>query len=198
MKSIKFEAQLRTELGKRSTRQLRSEGLVPGVIYGKENINFAAKPLDLRHLVYTSEFQIAEITIAGKEYRCILKDKQFDVLTDDLNHIDFLELVEDRKVIANLPLKFVGQPEGVKAGGRLNIKAKTLKVRTLPKNLVESIEVDISGLNLNDNLRVEDVQVGDMEVMNSPRIPVASVVLTRALRQAGTEDAKTTSDSDEA
>lgn len=191
MKTVKIEAQARNEFGKGASKKIRTEGLVPGVIYGgKENINFAAKPLDLRPLVYTSEFQMAEISIDGKSYNCILKDKQFDVVTDELNHIDFLQLIDDRKVIANLPLKFTGQPEGVKAGGRLNIKAKTLKVRTLPKNLVEHIEVDLSNLKLNENLRVEDIKVGDMEVMNSPRIPVASIVMTRALRQAESEAAK--------
>src|SRR5690606_5593451 len=119
-----------------------------------------------------------------------MKDLQFDVVTDDLSHIDFLELVDDRKVIADLPLKFVGQPEGVKAGGRLVTKMNSLKVRTLPKYLVEAIEVNIEDLELNGNVRVEDGNAENMEVMNSPRIPIASVVMTRALRQAESEEAK--------
>lgn len=190
MKAITVEGKKRSDLGKKATRQLRSEGFVPGVIYGKDNVHFAATPMSLRSLVYTPDFQIAEISVEGATYRCILKDLQFDVVTDELNHVDFLELVEDKKVIANLPLKFVGQPEGVKAGGRLEIKMKTLKVRALPKHLVEAIEVDITNLQLNANLRVEDVKTEGMEVMNSPRIPVASIVMTRALRQAESEEAK--------
>ena len=140
--------------------------------------------------MYTAEFQIAEINIDGATYRCILKDLQFDVVTDALNHIDFLQLVDDKKVIANLPLKFVGTPAGVKAGGRLEVKAKTIKVRTLPKFLKEFIEVNIETLELNANVRVQDIQAPDMEIMNSPRIPIASVVMTRALRQAESEEAK--------
>ncbi|WP_276133934.1 50S ribosomal protein L25 [Polluticoccus soli] len=191
MRSVKVEGKRRSENGKKAARQLRSEGQVPGVIYGgKETIHFSANPMALRPLVYTPDFQLAEIAIDGTTYRCILKDLQFDVVTDELSHIDFLELVEDKKVIANLPLKFVGQSEGVKAGGRLEIKVKSLKVRTLPKHLAENIEVNIDKLQLNGNIRVEDVKAGEMEILNSPRIPIASVVMTRALKQAETEEAK--------
>ena len=192
MKSVKIEGKKRSDLGKKATRQVRSEEQVPCVIYGgKEAIHFTAPVLSFRPLVYTPDFQLAEITIDGTTYRTIMKDLQFDVVTDSLNHIDFLELVEGRKVIANLPLKFVGQPEGVKAGGRLEIKVKNLKVRAYPKDLRENLEVSIDTLQIGDNLRVEDVKVAaDMEIMNSPRIPIASVVTTRALRQAETEEAK--------
>ena len=189
MKSVKIEGTTRSGLGKKLTRRLRSEGLVPGVIYGgNTNIHFSAPQLAFRSLVYTPDFQLAEITVEGQSYRCIMKDKQFDVLTDELSHIDFLELVEDRLVTANLPLKFTGLPEGVKAGGRLETKMKSIKVRTLPKYLKESIEVDLTTLELNANLRVEEIKLENMEVMNSPRIPVASIVMTRALRQAETEE----------
>lgn len=190
MKSVKIEGTRRNDLGKKASRLLRSEGQVPCVIYGDENIHFSAPTMAFRTLVYTPDFQLAEITVDGKTYRCILKDLQFDVVTDELNHIDFLELHEDRKVIANLPLKYVGTSEGVKAGGRFIPKMKTIKVRTYPKYLVEAIEVSIEGLQIGGNIRVEDVKVENMEVMNSMRIPVASVVTTRALRQAETEEAK--------
>ncbi len=191
MKSVKIEGQIRSEYGKTATRRLRSEGHVPCVIYGGDKeIHFSAPTLAFRPLVYTPEFQIADITVDGASYRCILKDKQFDVVTDELNHIDFLELVEDKKVTANLPLKYIGQPAGVKAGGRLETKMKTLKVRTLPKYLREAIEVDITNLELNANMRVQDVVADNMEVMNSPRIPIASIVMTRALKQEATEAEK--------
>lgn len=193
MKSVKIEGKSRSDYGKKATRQLRSEGNVPAVIYGgTETIHFSAPIPAFRTLVYTPDFQLAEITVDGKTYKTILKDLQFDVVTDELNHIDFLELVEDRKVIADLPLRFNGQSEGVKAGGRLEIKMKSLKVRTLPKYLKEAIDVNIEKLELHGNIRVEDVVAENMEVLNSPRIPVASVVTTRALRQADTEAAAAT------
>ena len=170
-------------MGKKATRKLRSEGMIPAVIYGgTENVHFAAPKLAFRPLVYTPEFQLADVTVDGKNYRCIMKDLQFDVLTDELAHIDLLELVEDRKVIATLPLKFVGQSKGVKDGGRLELKLKSLNIRTMPKYLKESIEVNIEKLELHENIRVQDVVAENMEILNSPRIPVATVVTTRALR----------------
>ncbi len=184
MKSVKIEGKLRSDLGKKATRKLRSEGEIPGVIYGgKETIHFSAPTIAFKTLVYTPEFQLAEITVGGKTYRSIMKDIQFDVVTDDLNHLDFLELVEDRKINATLPIKFVGQSQGVKDGGRLELKIKALNVRTYPKNLMEHITVDITNLQLHGNIRVEDVKVDNIEILNSPRIPIASVVTTRALRQ---------------
>lgn len=184
MNSITIEGQLRTELGKKATRLLRSQELVPGVIYGgAETVNFYTSAKTLKPLVYTSQFQLAKVNVDGKTYTCILKDLQFDQVSDALNHIDLLELVEDKKVTADLPLKFVGTPSGVKEGGKLVTKMKSLKVKTLPKYLKENIEVDISNLELNGNIRVEDVKAENMEVMNSPRIPIASVTLTRQLKQ---------------
>ena len=192
MKSVKIEGKSRSGLGKKATRQLRSEDQVPGVIYGgKETIHFSAPVMAFRTLVYTPEFQIADISVDGKNYRTIMKDIQFDVVTDELNHIDFLELVEDRKVVATLPLKFHGQAQGVKDGGRLELKMKSLNVRTLPKHLKEHIEVDITNLQLHGNIRVQEVIAENMEILNSPRIPVASVVTTRALRQEETAAAAT-------
>jgi len=184
MKTITIEGQLRTEFGKSATRQLRSQELVPGVIYGgAQEVNFTASAKAFRSLVYTGNFQIAEVTVDGKTYRTILKDLQFGKVTDELIHVDLLELVEDKKIVADIPLAFVGTAAGVRAGGRLVTKIKSLKVKTYPRYLKEQIEVNVEHMNVGDNVRVEDVKVENYEVINSPRIPVASVVTTRALRQ---------------
>ncbi len=188
MKTITIEGQLRTEMGKKATRQLRSQELVPGVIYGgAQEVNFVASAKALKSIVYTSEFMQAEIAVNGQNHVCILKDLQFDKVSDELLHVDFLELVGDKKVVATLPLHLTGAPAGVKAGGKLVVKMKSLKVKALPKDLRESITVDITNLELNGNIRVEDVKVENIEILNSPRIPIASVVMTRQLKQ---EDAK--------
>ena len=187
MKTITIEGQLRTELGKQATRQIRSEGKVPGVIYGgAQEVNFMAPVNAFKTLVYTPNFQLAEIKLNDKSYQCILKELQFDKVSDALNHVDFLELVADKKVIASIPIKFKGIPAGVKDGGKLITKMKALKVKTLPKHLRENIEVDLTNLELNGNVRVEDVKVDQYEILNSPRIPIASVVLTRELKQEET------------
>jgi large subunit ribosomal protein L25 len=184
MKTITIEGQLRTEHGKTAARQLRSQELVPGVIYGgAQEINFVAPAKAVRPLVYTPNFQFAEVTVDGKTYRCILKDLQFDKVSDNLIHIDLLELVESKKVVATIPLKFTGVAAGVKAGGRMVTKMKALKVKTYPKYLKEQIEVAVDSLEIGGNLRVEDVKDENYEIMNSPRIPIVSIVTTRALRQ---------------
>ena len=184
MKTITIEGQLRTEYGKSATRQLRSQELVPGVIYGgAQEVSFTASAKALKPLVYTPSFQLAEVNVDGTTYRCILKDLQFDKVSDELIHVDLLELVEDKKVVADIPLKYTGAAAGVKAGGRLVPKMKTLKVKTYPKYLKEQIEVPVDALEIGDNLRVEDVKEENYELMNSPRIPIVSVVTTRALRQ---------------
>ena len=191
MKTVTIEGHLRTEAGKKAARQLRSQENVLGVIYGgATEVNFYASAKAFKPLVYTSEFQIAEVTVEGKTYKCILKDLQFDKVSDALIHVDLLELVDNKKVIATLPLKLVGAAAGVKAGGKLVVKLKSLKVKAFPKDLREFIELDITKLELNENIRVQDVQVPNIELMNPPRIPVASIVMTRLLKQEETEAAK--------
>lgn len=184
MNTITIEGQLRTGFGKTATRQLRSQELVPGVIYGgAQEINFSAPAAAFKPLVYTPNFQLAEVKLDGKTYRTILKDLQFDKVNDHLIHVDLLELVEDKKVIADIPVKFTGVAKGVKDGGKLITKMKSLKVKTYPKYLKEQIEVPVDNLDLNGNIRVEDVKIDNYEILNSPRIPIVSVVLTRQLKQ---------------
>lgn len=191
MKTITIEGHLRTESGKKATRQLRSQENVPGVIYGgAKEVNFYASAKAFKPLVYTGEFQLAQVDVDGGSYTCILKDLQFDKVSDLLNHVDLLELVEDKKIVATLPLKFTGASVGVKAGGKLVTKMNALKVKAFPKDLKENIEVDITNLDLNGNIRVEDVKEPNLEILNSPRIPIASVVLTRQLKQEETAAAK--------
>lgn len=169
MKTITIEGQLRTGFGKGATRQLRSQELVPGVIYGgSQEVNFHAPAAAFKKLVYTPSFQIAEVKLDGKTYRTIMKDLQFDKVDDKLIHVDLLELVEDKKVIADIPLKFVGVSKGVKDGGKLVTKMKSLKIKTYPKYLKAQIEVSIDNLELNGNIRVEDVKEEHYEILNSP------------------------------
>ena len=191
MKTITIEGQLRTEFGKSATRRVRSQDHVPAVIYGgAKEVSFSAPAAAFRGLVYTPNFQLADVSLDGANYKCILKDLQFDKVTDELTHVDFLELVDDKKVVANLPLKYVGTPDGVKIGGKLVTKMKQVKVKTYPKDLKEFIEVDLTPLKLNENLRVEDIVAPEMEIMNSPRIPIASVTMTRQLKQEEATAAK--------
>ena len=184
MKTITIEGQIRTEFGKAATRQLRSEEKVPGVIYGgAKEINFSAPISAFKSIIYTPDFMLAEVKVDGTSYRCVLKDIQFDKVNDHLIHVDFLELVGSKKVTVSIPIKFTGVPAGVKEGGKLAVKMKALKVKTVPEHLLEHIEIDLTELKLNENIRVQDVKAANMEILNSPRIPIASVAMTRQLKQ---------------
>jgi large subunit ribosomal protein L25 len=112
-----------------------------------------------------------------------MKDLQFDKVSDMLTHIDLLELVEGKKVTADIPIHFSGTAKGVKDGGKLHVKMKSLKVKTYPQYLKEHIDVNVEELELNDSIRVEDIAIDNYQVLNSPRIPIASVSLTRELKQ---------------
>jgi large subunit ribosomal protein L25 len=191
MKSIAIKGQLRSGTGKKAARAIRSEGKVPAVIYGgQDTVHFTASQIDLKPFIYTSEFQVAELNVDGKVYRCILKDLQFNKVTDSLQHVDFLELVDGKPLLATIPVKYTGQSIGVKNGGRLIVKVKSVKVKCLPKHLIDAIPVAIDTLEIGKNLRIEDLKAEGITVMQNSRIPIASVVTTRALKQAEAEAKK--------
>ena len=186
MESVAFNAQLRNEINKKTTKAARREGLVPCVIYGgKEPIHILAKPFDFRDIVYTPDFKLAEINVDGTTYKCFLKDLQMHPVTDEVVHMDFIELVPGNKIRVELPVKFKGAAPGVKEGGKLIPKVRAIKVKTTMENLVDHVEVDISSLKLGSSVRVRDIDpIEGIEVMTSPSIPVASVEIPRALRSA--------------
>jgi large subunit ribosomal protein L25 len=191
MKTVTIEGQLRSDMGKKAARAIRSEEKVPCVIYGgAQSVHFSATQKSLKPFIFTPEFQYAEVSVEGKTYKCILKDLQFHKVTDVLIHVDLLELVEDKYVLANIPVTYTGTSIGVKNGGRFVQKVKTVKVKCLPKHLRESLSVAIDNLEIGKNLRIEDIKYEGITIMQSPRIPIASVVTTRALKQAETEAKK--------
>jgi len=182
----------RTETGKKANKALRKEGQVPCVLYGgSEVVHFSAKQFDFKKLIYTPDFKLAELNIDGKVYKTLLKDAQFHPVTDNITHLDFIELVDNKKVIIEIPLKFVGVSPGVKEGGKLMELIRRIKVKTTADNIVDSLTVDISELLLGSSVRVKDIELPDgMEIMNSPNIPVGSVEVPRALRGPDEDEAE--------
>jgi large subunit ribosomal protein L25 len=126
---------------------------------------------------------LADVSVDGKTYRCILKDLQFDKVHDELIHVDLLELVEDKKVIATIPINYVGTAAGVKGGGRLVTKMKALKVKTYPRHLKEQIEVNVEALEVGDNVRVQDVKEENYEIMNFARKRLLQLLLPLPRKQ---------------
>lgn len=192
MKTIALKGTLRSELGKKSTKALRREELVPCVVYGGEaNIHFSAPAKDFRDLIYTNEFRKAAIEIDGQTVEAIIKDVQFHPVTDKILHIDFLQLVDGKALKTEVPVRLTGSPEGVKVGGVLVQKVRKLKLKTTPDKLSATIDVDVSALDLGKSIRIREVQVEEgIEIMNSGGIPLASIEIPRALRSAQTAAAK--------
>ncbi|MFT4751295.1 MAG: large subunit ribosomal protein L25 [Neolewinella sp.] len=194
MQSVQVSGELRENLGKKSSKATRREGLVPAVLYGAgDPVHFTIKALDVRSLVYTPEFKLAELTVGGKTFRAIVKDYQFHPVTDALRHIDFLALQDGHPVKVQVPVIFEGVSPGVLGGGKLQISVRRIKIKTTPENLVDKLVLDISELELGSAIRVRDIKANEgVEIMNPGGQPVASVEVPRALRSAATAELKAT------
>jgi len=186
METVAVNGTIRTEVGKKATKAVRKQGQVPCVIYGGDQvIHFTSAPGAFKQLIFTPEFKLAEITLDGTAYKCILKDAQYHPVTDEIVHMDFLQLIDGQNIIVNIPVAFKGVSPGVKAGGKLISKLRTIKIKTTPDQVVNQLFVDISELVLGNSVRVRDVEVTDkMLVMNPAATPVASVEIPRALKSA--------------
>lgn len=191
MKSIAIEGTAREIGGKKLAKKIRREGQVPCVMYGGENnVHFSAAAGDLRPLIYTPDFHTVNVSVGGQSYKAILKSLQAHPVTDDILHVDFQELIEDRPVFAEIPIRLKGLAIGVKNGGKLMTKLRKLKVKALPNALVSEVEVDVTNIEVGKSVRVQDVQIEGVQFMNAPATPIASVEITRALRSAAAAAAK--------
>ena len=186
MKTFEISGSLRTDLGKKATKALRKEGLVPCVLYnGDDNIHFSLSTQNLHHLIYTNEVYIVALTLDDKKYEAIVKDLQFHPVSDKVLHIDFLPVSDDNLISINVPVKLVGSSEGVKAGGKLQLQMRYLKVKGLRANLPEFLNVDVTKLGLGKGIQVGDLSFENLELLNAKNAVVVTVKLTRAARGAG-------------
>ena len=192
MDILKVEGKKRSEVGSKSAKAARIEGLVPCVIYGQEGTtHFAVTPKSVKTLVYTPDFKVVELDLEGKTCKAILKDIQFHPVTDAIQHMDFLQLTDGVTVKVSIPLRTKGSSEGVKVGGKLIQQVRNITVKTKPEHLVPELFVDITTLELGQAARVRDVEAPDtMQVMNPPATPVVAIEIPRALRSATAAEAE--------
>ena len=190
MKSVEIIGYRRANLGKKDSKAVRAEGNVPCVMYGgKEQHHFSVPYLLFRDLVYTPEAKMVDLNIEGDLYKCILQDIQFNPYNDAIVHADFLELDENKLVRMEIPVKFNGASPGVAKGGKLTVKMPKLKVEALPKDMPDSVEIDIAELDLGKSVKVNSIKGDNYRVLNPGSNPVASVVIPRALRgKVGAEE----------
>jgi large subunit ribosomal protein L25 len=187
MNTIAINGNKRNEVGKKATKAVRSSNSIPCVLYSsaKENIHFHTTEAEVRNLVFTPEFKVAELNIDGVQVNAILKDIQFHPVKDNIIHIDFLQLVEKHPVIVEIPLKTKGSSPGVKIGGKLMQSIRKVKVKTVPEKLVNELFIDISSMELGQSLRIKDIIIpAGIEVMQNGSIPVVSIEVPRALKSA--------------
>ncbi len=186
MQVVNIKGELRTDLGKKGAKATRDNGQIPCVLYGgKEVVHFSTTLNEIRNLIYTPDFKVAQIEVDGKPFRCIVKEKQFHPVNDQIIHLDFLRLEEGHPVKVNVPVRFKGTSPGVKSGGKLIQNVRTVKIKALPENIVDELTVDISSLELGQSIRVRDVNPGEgVEVITAPGVPIATVEIPRALRSA--------------
>ena len=185
MKTFDLSGELRDSLGKKATKAVRVAETIPCVLYGgKENVHFTVTGSAVRKLIYTPEVFVVYLTVGKTTTKAIMKELQFHPVSDKVLHIDFLEITENKPVVVELPVKLTGLAEGVKAGGKLSLEMRKLKVKGLYTNIPESISVDVSSIGLGKSISVGKLSLKDLEILNSKNAIVAQVKLTRAARGA--------------
>jgi large subunit ribosomal protein L25 len=185
MKSIAISGSPRENVGKRDAKELRYEGKVPAVLYGGKNqIHFSVSASDLKSLVYTPEVSFVALDVAGVKAQAIIQDVHFHPLTDLPLHVDFLELDEKKPVVMLIPVKLTGTSPGVKIGGKLVQKLRKLRVKALPKDMPQNVEVSISKLDVGKSVGVGSLKFDNFVITNNPEDTIVSVTMSRALKQA--------------
>ena len=192
MKEISVSGQKRATTGKKATKELRKEGLVPCNLYGEkkgekglpEALSFAIPAAQLRKVVYTPHVYVVNLTIDGEAHKAVIKELQFHPTTDALMHVDFFEVNETKPITIGIPVKLSGHAQGVRDGGRLNLSIRKIDVTAPYKNIPEKLDIDVTELQLGKAIKVGQLQFEGLKIATSPEVVVCSVKATRASRSA--------------
>jgi large subunit ribosomal protein L25 len=193
MKSVSLSGSPRASVGKKDAAALRSRGQVPCVIYGGgEQVHFSSDERNFRDIIYTPDAHVVNIEIEGKSYKTVLQEAQFHRISDKLIHADFLQVKDDKPVTVKLPVMTTGQAEGVKSGGKLNIKMRMLRVRGLVSDMPEHIELNVEKLAIGKAISAADIKIKGLTLLHPDNISVVSVDVTRAAAEEETPAATAT------
>ena len=186
MKSFDLKGTSRTEVGKKSTNELRKNNGIPCILYGieKEAKAFSVTTDAVRKLVYTPDIHVVNLTIDGVECKAVLKDIQFHPVKDTILHMDFLQIVEDKAIVMEVPTILTGLAAGVKLGGKLQQAIRKIKVKAVYANIPEKLTVDVTELALGKSIKVGDLSFEGLELVTPAQTVVCSVAATRASREA--------------
>lgn len=196
MRSIEVKGTART-IAERSSEQaralkeIRNNGGVPCVLYGGEEVvHFTVTNEGLRNLVYTPHIYVVDLVIDGKKVNAILKDIQFHPVKDTILHVDFYQIDEAKPIVMEVPVQLEGLAEGVKAGGKLALQVRKLKVKALYNNIPERLVINVTNLGLGKTIKVGELHFDNLELLNAKDTVVCAVKLTRAARGAQAAAAK--------
>ena len=186
MNSVSLSGSLRENVGKKDAKKLRAQGLVPCVIYGNgREVRFYTEAKSFKTILFTPETYIIDFTIDGQVYRTILQDIQYHPLSDEVLHADFLEVTEEKPITVTLPVRTEGTSPGVMRGGKLKVRIPRLKVKGLIKDLPAIITVNISELNVNQAIRVKDINIENV----TPLVAANNIICdVKAKKSAVTEE----------
>ncbi len=185
MKTVVLKGQKRESVGKKEAKRLRAQEIVPAVLYGGEApIHFSVPFADLRKLIYTPSVYLLELDIDGTVYKAMMQDIQWHPVHEQVLHVDFLLISDDKPVKVEVPLKVSGLAKGIKMGGKLNTNLRRLKVKALAADLPDTIDVDVTSLGIGEGIKVADLNVPNVEFLDTKSNVVVSVAITRAAKSA--------------
>jgi large subunit ribosomal protein L25 len=185
MKTLAIQAVARAEYGKKATKGVRREGMIPCVLYGAgENVAFSIDAKAVKPLIYTPNSYIVEIELDGKVEKAVLREVQFHPIREQILHIDFYRVQEDKPVSIAIPVRLTGNAEGVKVGGKLALSARKLVVKGMLENLPDELVVDVTPLKVGQTIFVGDLQFEGLQFVSPATQAVCAVRVTRASRGA--------------
>ena len=181
MKTFDIKGEERKDIGKKATKALRVDELVPCVLYGgKKNIHFAVEEKAFQYLVYTPNVYVVNVEIDGKKSKALMQDIQFHPVTDRILHVDFLEISDDKKVSIAIPVELNGLAAGVSEGGKLSLKLRKLKVSGFAKDFPDTLEINVEELVLGKSIKVGELNFDNLELLDPKNSVVTTVKLTRS------------------
>ena len=192
MREINVAGKSRSNLGKKASKEMRKEGLIPCNLYGEnknadglpEALSFAVPMADLRKVVYTPHIYVVNLDIDGQKHTAIMKELQFHPVTDALLHVDFYEINEEKSIAIGIPVNLVGLAQGVRDGGRLSLSIRKLMVKAPYKQIPEKLDIDVTALTIGKSIKAGELSFEGLEVVTPKDVIVCTVKMTRAAAAA--------------
>jgi large subunit ribosomal protein L25 len=192
MKAFVLSGSPRVGVGKKDAKKLRHNDEIPCVLYGgKDQLFFSVTFNNVRNLVYSPDVYKVEIQVDGQSRHAVMQEIQTHPVTDKLLHIDFLELVEDKPVVIEIPVRTIGTSAGARQGGKLITNVRKLKIRALPKHLPDFVEVNVEPLEIGQAIKIGQLSLDGVTFLDAPNVVICAVRMTRAAASAATAASET-------